>query len=263
MSDYNVVKTKDGKLTDSFSQAVSDPLPEIALIDGDIIAYRAAFSTQDGLPEDALDKTDELIENILQDVFFNPDRADYEVFLTGKGNFRYDVDDTYKAHRKDTEKPIHLELIRNHLIDQYGANVSSGEEADDVIAIRATELYPNGVIVSVDKDFMQVPGIHFNPTKGEWVWVNDWAGLVFFYTQILTGDRADNVVGLHRVGPVKAAKILEGSESEYDMYHRCVEAYDGDTDKVIRNAKLLWLRREVGQVWQPPQEKEGDSESQP
>ena len=35
------------------------------LIDGDIIAYRAAFSTQDLLPKDAEEKVDDLIHYIL------------------------------------------------------------------------------------------------------------------------------------------------------------------------------------------------------
>jgi len=233
---------------------------QTALIDGDIVAYRAAFSTNDGTEEDAIDKTDEIIENILSDVFFNPNKASYEVFLTGKGNFRFDIDETYKAHRKDVEKPIHLQAIRQHLIDNYNADVSSGEEADDVISIRATELFPGAVIVSVDKDFLQVAGKNYNPVKDEWTTVSEWDGLVFFYTQVLTGDRADNVIGLHRVGPVKAGKILDGADTEQELYRRCVEAYEGDTEKVIRNARLLWLRREVGQVWHPP---EKDSESQP
>lgn len=230
----------------------------LVLIDGDIVAYRASYSTESSTPEDAIDKADELIEEILSATTF--DGECFEVFLTGSGNFRYDIEDTYKANRSDKERPVHLGAIRDHLVENWGAVVSSGEEADDLIAIRATELGPNAVIASVDKDFLQVPCKHYNTRTKETKEVTEEEGLKFFYSQILTGDRADNVIGLYRVGPVKAEKILSECHSERDMFETCVEAYDGDIEKVIRNARLLWLRREVGQVWHPPEQ---DSDSQP
>ena len=47
--------------------------------------------------------------------------------------------------------------------------------------------------------------------------------------------------------------ILGESTDEVEMYNKCVEAYDGDVDRVIENARLLWLRREEGQLWHPPE----------
>jgi 5'-3' exonuclease len=70
--------------------------------------------------------------------------------------------------------------------------------------------------------------------------------------QILTGDSADNIIGLKGIGPVKAEKILEGAVDECEMYQRCVEAYDGVEERVIENAHLLFLRRHEGQIWKPP-----------
>ena len=77
---------------------------------------------------------------------------------------------------------------------------------------------------------------------------------MFFYTQILTGDTADNIIGLYGIGPVKAKKILAGAETEQELFDRCVAQYDGDVDKVVQNARLLWLRRKEGQLWEPPEE---------
>ena len=53
------------------------------LVDGDIIAYRAAFSTQDLLPKDAEEKVENLLDFILEETldFHTPDQ--YEVYLTG------------------------------------------------------------------------------------------------------------------------------------------------------------------------------------
>jgi len=224
------------------------------LLDGDIVAYRAAYSTNNDFPEDAIDKIDEIIEYLLEDTMFEPDPSLMEVFLTGKGNFRFDLVDNYKANRSGVERPVHLQAIREHLVDNWDAVVSEGEEADDLIGIRATQLGPEAIVASVDKDMLQIPCIHYNLRKKTWVVVTEWEGLMFFYTQILTGDTADNIIGLYGIGPVKAKKILAGAETERELFDRCVAQYNGDVDKVVQNARLLWLRREEGQLWEPPEE---------
>ena len=223
------------------------------LIDGDIVAYRAAYSTEGGHADDVADKVDELMDYILDATTF--DGSPFKVYLTGDGNFRYDVAVTvpYKGNRRDTKKPEFLPDARDYLVEDYGAVVSSGEEADDLIAIEATKLGPHTIIASVDKDFLQVPCVHYNTNKQTFTEQDELSATRFFYTQILTGDRADNIQGLHRVGPIKAAMILGESTDEVEMYNKCVRAYDGDVDRVIENARLLWLRREEGQLWHPPE----------
>ena len=224
------------------------------LIDGDIVAYRAAFSTQDMFPRDAESKTDDLMEYILGETLIFPDPSDYQVFLTGQGNFRYDIAKSfpYKGNRSGVEKPIHLPTTRERLVSKWGAIVSEGEEADDLIAIAATEYGPGSIVASIDKDMLQIPCRHFNFTAGVWTTVTEFEGLHFFYKQILTGDRADNIMGLFRVGPVKAEKMLQDCKTEQDLWDTVVKAYDGDTDRVIENARLLWLRRKEGELWCPP-----------
>jgi DNA polymerase-1 len=226
------------------------------LVDGDIVAYRAAFSTQDMFPQDAESKVDDLMDYILGETLMFPDPSGYRVFLTGSGNFRFDIAKSfpYKGNRSGTEKPIHLSVTRERLVSKWGAVVSEGEEADDLIAIAATELGPDTIVASIDKDMLQIPCRHFNFTTGVWTTVTEFEGLRFFYKQILTGDRADNIVGLYRVGPVKAEKMLQNCDTEGDLWDAVLKAYDGDLDRVVENARLLWLRREEGQLWQPPTE---------
>lgn len=226
------------------------------LVDGDVLVYRASFSCEDKEEEDALDKVDDLVQWTLYTCILEYDVKDYQVYLTGKGNFRYDyaVSHEYKGNRKNVEKPKHLPAVRKHLVDNWEAIVSEGEEADDLIAIAATQHGPESIVASVDKDMLQIPCRHYNPTKKEFKVVEPFEGLKFFYSQILTGDRADNIVGLHRVGPVKANKILAECDDELSLYQACVEAYDGDEDRVIENARLLWLRRYEEQIWEKPSE---------
>jgi len=99
---------------------------------------------------------------------------------------------------------------------------------------------------------LQIPCKHFNFATGVWTTVTEFEGLRFFYKQILTGDRADNIMGLYRVGPVKAEKMLQDCNSEKSLWEAVLKAYDGDKERVVENARLLWLRREKGEIWEPP-----------
>lgn len=179
---------------------------------------------------------------------------DCEVFLTGKGNFRFDIAKhvPYKGNRVDKPKPIYLGACRDYLEEVWNAKVSFGEEADDLIAIAATRYGPDAVVVSIDKDMLQIPCKHYNFVRDEWTEVSGFEGLRFFYSQILTGDSADNIVGLSRVGPKRSEKLLENCKDEDDLWEAVVKAYDGDIDRVVENARLLWLRREEDELWQPP-----------
>lgn len=226
------------------------------IIDGDIIAYRAAFSTQDLLPQDAEAKVDELMGYILGETLVFYTTSDYEVYITGSGNFRYEIAKSYpyKGNRSGVDKPIHLSVTRDRLVNNWGAIVSEGEEADDLIAIAVTNYGPNTVVASIDKDMLQLPCKHFNFTTGVRNNVSEFEGIKFFYKQILTGDRADNIVGLFRVGPVKAERILAGCKDEKSLWDAVLKAYDGDKERVVENARLLWLRRKEGELWEPPTE---------
>lgn len=228
------------------------------LLDGDVVAYRAAFSTNDFPdPKYALEKVDELVVNIMTAClggFYAPN--EYQVFLTGKGNFRNEVAKTleYKGNRKDAEKPRYLQSVRDYLVNMYGAVVSEGEEADDLIAIEATKLGYDACIASVDKDFLQVPCWHYNIGKQEFVKVDELEGLRFFYSQILTGDRVDSIQGLKGIGPKKADKILRDCGSEFELYSAVYRTYErvlkeDFEDFMLENAQLLWLRRKKGELF--------------
>ena len=209
----------------------------IALLDADILCYRVGFDTNDEHENTAIETMAVFLEDLL--MFDLIDCEGHELFLTGKVNFRNDIAVTapYKGNRKDVKKPVHLPLLREYLQVSWGATISDGQEADDDIAIRATQLGEEGIIVSIDKDFMQVPGWHYNFVKKEKKFVTPEEGLRFFYKQILTGDNADNIKGIHRVGDVKATKMLADAKTEQELYACCVEAMGAD--RVLENGRLL------------------------
>jgi len=236
------------------------------VIDGDIVAYRASWSCNKDTEKEALDKVDEIIDYIFKDCTGGPylGLEKYFLYTTGKTNFRHDVATTapYKGNRKDTDKPVHLKAVYQHLATKWQSIESINEEADDLVGIKSAELGEDCIVITVDKDMLQLPCEHFNPTTGVRKTVTPLEGLRFFYSQMLTGDKVDNIIGLFRVGPVKAYKALEDCENESDLMTAVVKTYaehkdyddkdyDFIMDRIIENGKLLWLRREVGQVWRP------------
>ena len=230
-----------------------------ALFDSDIFAYRAASACEDEDEATAQRTLERLIvdvlmcgvDNIYPDCFVDS----WSMHLTGKNNFRYKIATTvpYKGNRVDKPKPKHLAFLRNYLVKEWNASISEGEEADDTIAIEATKLGDNCVIVSLDKDLDQIVGWHYNFVKHLGYYIKPEEALVKLYTQMLTGDAADNIKGLFRVGPVKAAKIIGDTTDELELYNKVLEAYEGDAERVLENAQLLFLRRYEGQIWTPPQ----------
>lgn len=224
-----------------------------ALIDADTIAYRSVFAQGSDTVGGCIEKINDILDNIFHSVEYhlNTNKVEYTLFLTGSNNFRKKIDETYKGQRPK-EKPVMLNFARHYIHEEYPTVITEGEEADDAIAIVATANYPNAVIVSIDKDFRQVPCTLYNPAKETWEEIDEWNGLLFFYQQMLVGDTADNIKGVNKVGPVKAAKLLDGATTEQELWNRCVEAYEGDVERAIKNGRLLWLRRYENQIWEPP-----------
>ena len=222
------------------------------LIDADILVYRVGWSCNEKSESNAITKMDDLIEDILGQLSADKETSHYVLYLTGRGNFRTEYATTaiYKGNRKDKEKPVHIQLLRQHLIDNWAAVVTEGEEADDAIAIAGTKHGDKTIMVSLDKDFDQIPGWHYNFVKKKRYYVTPEEGMLFFYRQILMGDRIDNIIGIYGIGEKKSAKLLEDCVTEQDYYSKCVEMYDGDEDRVLENGRMLWLRRYDGEIWE-------------
>lgn len=226
------------------------------LIDGDILTYRVGFAYDDEDFALARHKLGEVIETICHEL----GSEDFELFITGKTNFRndYAVTAPYKGNRTG-KRPVHYDALREYMLD-IGGRLVEGEEADDAIAMRATELGKDKCfIVSIDKDFDQVEGWHYNFVKKQQYYISATQGMLNFYMQFLTGDRIDNIIGVKGIGAVKAKKLLEG-KTEREMFDICVDKL-GSEERAVENGILLWLRRYEGQIWTPPTKEEVNEET--
>lgn len=238
-------------------------VPETGLIDGDIIVYRVGFSSEEVPWKICASRVNNFIDNIMD----GADLTSYKGFITATGpedrNFRYKLatEVPYKGNRP-ANKPKHYDSIRKYLVESHGFRIAYTIEADDVIAIRATEERDSVIICSIDKDFRQVPGFHYNFVSGKLDYVTDEEANFNFYTQLLTGDRVDNIPGLRGIGPVKAAKILRSTDgTAVGMYTECVAQYVKSYNcseeeakiKILERARLLYLLRDkYFTMWAPP-----------
>lgn len=194
----------------------------VALIDGDIAAYRAAAVTQTAIKWE---------DNDEPSIWANPTEAikaahttirlwgeaaganKLIVFLTGPLNYRKVVLPSYKANRSNVPRPVALKQVHAAIRESFNVVYLDGLEADDLMGMTLTSPKSKGqaVIVSMDKDMRTLPGWHLNPAKErEPVPVTLADANRYWFTQALTGDTSDGYVGCPKIGPKKASTILEG-----------------------------------------------------
>jgi len=230
-----------------------------ALIDGDIVAYRAACAVETiptlvelaamGLDIDdrerlitvepvgfALSNVNNIINVMLEEL----NTKDYQVYISGEHDFRYLVNPDYKANRKDSRRPAHLQACREHMVTQWGAIVTEGIEADDALGIAQTD---KTIICSIDKDLLQIPGQHYNFVKKEFKMVTKEEAEKFLWKQMLIGDTSDNILGISGIGKVKADKIIDPINDPEEMYNVVYNLYN-DHERFEMNLKCLTILME-------------------
>ena len=216
----------------------------LALLDSDIVAYRCAATAENNEEWIAVARTKELVEQILHEVGADS----YKLYLSGANNFRKIIYPDYKANRTQP-RPKHLNVCKQYLVDHWGATWTDGYEADDALGINQEKtLEGNTIICSIDKDLRQIPGEHYNFVKKARDYISAETAIRTFYIQLLIGDTADNVRGKQGVGKAKAPKILDGCESEEELFNACRDEYKNDAEMLL-NGQLLWIWRKMNEVW--------------
>jgi hypothetical protein len=213
----------------------------IALIDGDICAYRVAASC--GITKErteelplgiAISRLDELCYRILSET-----QADeYRLYLSGSENFRKIIYPGYKDNRRNIIPPTWLDACREFLVREWGAEITAGYEADDSLGMASTE---QTIICTIDKDLRQVPGQHYNFVAQTFDYISSQQAAYNYWSQVLQGDRADNIRGVPGVGPVKADKILRGVPEE--EMEACVYGCYDSRQRFVLNCRLLKVLR--------------------
>ena len=229
------------------------------LIDGDIIIYKVALQEEQAIKWDenlwtlhvyedkAIAAVDEAIKKLQRDLRCKT----YKIALTSPNNFRKDVLPSYKSNRKGVRKPMILPVLRQHIMDNHKGIMWDGLEADDVLGILATtadnHYDKDPVIVSIDKDFKQIPSLICLDGENI-VRISRPAADYWFMLQVLMGDSVDGYTGLPSVGIKTAEKIL-GDKTTVPLrilWNKVVEAYEkkGYTEKeALQQARVAKILR--------------------
>ena len=259
----------------------------LCLIDGDIVTHRIGFTTENDDWNIAKWRCDEMLDNILIDT----SASEYRIYLsdTTENGFRQKYYPEYKANRK-APKPKHYDKLKEYLLTEWEARITMEQEADDALGIDQVAAFhadddPDRAlkhktcICSIDKDLLQIPGLHWNFVKKEWKEVSPNEALLRFYHQLLTGDTSDNVKGIKGTGPIRAANVLSGATKENKLFALTAAAYsewlkvewspEGKKqplntldefqtkqmyDIILINGIVLKIRQKEGELWEFPKE---------
>lgn len=207
------------------------------LIDADIVIFQHACTNQVRYdwdedvysevitPEEAIEEMKLFINN-LRVATETEESPPLFCFSKGK-SFRYDVLPSYKHNRKDKERPVLLETLKDYIKEHYRVLEREGLEADDIIGILGSKYPDKYIIATLDKDLAQIPEVwNYNWRTGVMESFSLEEADRFFWTQILTGDPTDGYSGCPQIGSKRAETILEGVTSEKEAWEAIVEAYE-------------------------------------
>lgn len=179
----------------------------IVLVDADSLVWSSCYRKRE-TPEDEMYHTlddaklkfDEVFMSIINKIEDTYDVDKVITFAGAKGNFRKQISKTYKANRKESDRPPMLSELQKYVKESYDAISGEGIETDDVVATYwktlTTALSRDEVIiVSLDKDYKQLPCIiyDYHYKKQCFYNISEAEARYNFWVQMIAGDSADNV----------------------------------------------------------------------
>ena len=250
-------------------------LPEIALVDSDVLRYEmGSLSQEHPFLEDVRTPVDYgFLEQRLRDkidiIIKASGCSEAEFYFSEGGNFRFDIakQQKYKGNRDGFEKPYHWKTVNDIIKANYKFVEIFGREADDALAERQRR-DKNTIICTRDKDLLITPGWHYRWSCGERQkevpphYVDEHTAWQNFFYQMLIGDGTDNIPGCGEkeevmwggklvmrrkgVGKKAAARLLDGVKDKWTFYHIVRMEYYKRFDlewesKMLENARLLFV----------------------
>lgn len=242
------------------------------LIDADILAFKAAtlsevethwggdLWTMHSFLQPALRLMEDQLAGLIEAI--GVPNASPVLCFSDELNWRKVEYPAYKANRSG-RKPLAFRPLLAHCQENYPVLQMPYLEADDVMGIEATRCPETTIIVSIDKDMRTIPCALYDWNKPELgvQEIQDEDADRWLATQALTGDATDGYPGCPGVGPVKAAKVLDGLTDEYELWDAVAKAYEAkglSTDDMIQQSRLARICRDgdwddatAAMTWEP------------
>lgn len=167
--------------------------------------------------------------------------------------FRYKVYPEYKGNRKyafDEEYGRLMKAVKVYLMEEYKCNYIDGElEADDLVVIYKKMLLDKytPIIISPDKDILNLEGKHYNPKVNKWVMTDKDLAHRYFWESMLIGDSADNIKGCKGIGPANAPRVLANStDYKNTVFNKYCDIYGENKgiNEFYKNYKCLHMEDE-------------------
>ena len=230
------------------------------LVDGDTVAFRISSALQHtmedletgevrhfamrGEHERAVDR---MLRNLMERL--EGDHMRVALSCRGEANWRLKIDPQYKSNRAGSVRPLLLEGMKDYLRVKYGAESYPHLEADDVLGLWMTdpEREFETVMVGRDKDFLTVPGLHFqigDEERDTIFRVQPEAAERWHMVQTLSGDAVDGYPGCPGIGKKRAVAAIENP--------RKLGASLGTVTRGPRKGETVtrWVDAGAGTLWE-------------
>ncbi|ULQ59368.1 DNA polymerase I [Brucepastera parasyntrophica] len=177
--------------------------------------------------------------------------------------FRHEMYEEYKANRAKTPEDLREQIpVIEEILTALGIPIvrQDGFEADDIIAsaaVRCREEKRQCIIISGDKDLMQLVGDHVSILKtdksGGWKKIGsdevfqEWGVNPEQMLDLLslTGDASDNVPGIKGVGDKTAVKMLDTYHSLDGIYEHEDELQGAIGNKIKEGKESAYFSRRL------------------
>ncbi len=248
---------------------MSKGLPKILLLDSNALIHRSfhaipPLTTPKGEQVNAVYGFANALLKAIKD-----EKPDYVVacFDVGKDTFRNKIFDGYKAHRKETDHALTLQIPRvKEIVEVLNIPLfaQKGVEADDLVGSLAHIANQKGieaVIVTGDNDALQLVGDMvsvYSLRRGvtdtltyDRKAVKEKVGV--FPEQIidykaLAGDSSDNIPGAPGIGPKTACELLEKYKTLDGIYQHLDELKERPQNILRDNKKQVLMSKELAEI---------------
>jgi hypothetical protein len=199
-----------------------------ALLDGDIIAFKASAVTESEVDWDNDGNVDKIVSPeeaakaalVIAEEWRRKAGADRAIVCftdrsIPEASFRYLFHPLYKRHRTGSKPACYFDAVAA-LEGKYKTATLPRLEADDVMGILATgDFVPGPVIVSADKDMMTIPARVLIPGKmRKPIKVSPFNAFAHWMIQTMAGDAVDGFKGCPGIGIKRATSIIENAEEQ-------------------------------------------------